>query len=259
MRKFAIVIILMLKEERHQYILNRLNESSRIYITSLSNELGVSDDTLRRDLAELNERGLLTKVYGGAIAKSGISIEFMDRLNTDMAIKHQLAAKVVPLFQSGDVVLMDGGTSNLEVARQLSPDIPLTIYTNSFPIANELMQKPQVELIFIGGKTFALSQVTVGVTVFQTLQTIRPDWLVLGISNIHPLQGLTCPDREEAFVKRLMMERARKRIVIANSHKLNTAETYHVASLGDVDYLVMEDDRIDSIEKNWVNLPQNIL
>ena len=79
----------MLKEERHQYILNRLNESSRIYITSLSSELGVSDDTLRRDLTELDERGLLTKVYGGAIPKAGISFEFVDRLNTDMAIKHQ--------------------------------------------------------------------------------------------------------------------------------------------------------------------------
>ena len=249
----------MLKEERHQYLLNRLNESSRIYITSLSSELGVSDDTLRRDLTELDERGLLTKVYGGAIPKAGISFEFVDRLNTDMAIKHQLAAKVIPLFQSYEVILMDGGTSNLEVARQLSPDIPLTIYTNSFPIANELMQKPQVELIFIGGKVFPPSQVTVGVTVFQTLQTIRPDWLVLGISNVHPQQGLTCPDREEAFVKRLMVERARQRVVIANSLKLNTAETYTVASLGDVDYLVTEDEKIDHIRKSWINQPKNII
>lgn len=249
----------MLKEERHQYILNRLNAHSRIYITSLSNELHVSDDTLRRDLAELDERGLLTKVYGGAIAKAGISFEFTDRLNTDMAVKHQLAAKVVPLFRSGDVVLMDGGTSNLAVARQLLPDVPLTLYTNSFPIANEVMQKPQVELIFIGGRVFPMSQVTVGVTVFQTLQTIRPNWLVLGISNVHPQQGLSCPDREEAFVKRLMIERARQRIIIADSHKLNTAETYSVASLGDIDYLVTEEDKIDWIRKNWINQPKNII
>ena len=121
------------------------------------------------------------------------------------------------------------------------------------------MQKPQVELIFIGGKVFPPSQVTVGVTVFQTLQTIRPDWLVLGISNVHPQQGLTCPDREEAFVKRLMVERARQRIVIANSLKLNTAETYTVASLGDVDYLVTEDEKIDHIRKSWINQPKNII
>ena len=249
----------MLKEERHQYILTRLNENSRIYITSLSTELKVSDDTLRRDLTELDQQGLLTKVYGGAIAKSGISFEFTDRLNTDMAIKHNLASKVVPLFNNNDVLLMDGGTSNLEVARQLNPNISLTIYTNSFPIANELMQKPQVELIFIGGKIFPPSQVSVGVMVFQTLQTIRPDWLVLGISNIHPQQGLTCPDREEAFVKRMMIERARKRITIADSSKLNTAEVYNVGSLGDIDYLVTEDDKIEMIKRSWVNLPKNVI
>lgn len=249
----------MLKEERHQHILNRLNESSRIYITSLANELGVSDDTLRRDLAELDQQGLLTKVYGGAIAKSGISFEFRDRLNTGMTIKHRLAAKVIPLFQDGDVVLMDGGTSNLEVARQLPAHITLTVYTNSFPIATELMQKPQIELIFIGGKVFPLSQVTVGVTVFQTLQTIRPDWLVLGISNIHSQLGLSCPDREEAFVKRLMIERSRQKIVIADSQKLNTAETYSVASLRDIDYLITEDDKIDSIRETWINQPLNVI
>ena len=109
----------MLKEERHQYILNRIQQNYRIYVTSLSTELGVSDDTLRRDLAELDEQGLLTKVHGGAIAKSGIPIEFTDRLNTDIAGKQQMAAKVIPLFHPGDIILMDGGTSNLEVARQI--------------------------------------------------------------------------------------------------------------------------------------------
>lgn len=249
----------MLKEERHQYILNYLKQSSRIYITPLSNELEVSDDTLRRDLTELDEKGLLTKVHGGAIAKSGIPFEFADRINTGMLIKHNLAAKVIHLFKNNDVLLMDGGTSNLEVARQLPSDINLTIYTNSFPIANELMQKPQVELIFIGGKIFSSSQVSVGVMVFKTLQTIHPDWLVLGTSNIHPQQGLTCPDREEAFVKRMMLERSRQRIAIADRSKLNTAEVYSVGSLGDLDYLVTENEKIEYIKQNWVNLPKNII
>ena len=93
----------MLKEERHQYILNRINQNYRIYITALSSELGVSDDTLRRDLAELDELGLLTKVHGGAIARSGIPVEFTDRLNTGIAGKQQMATKVIPLFSPGDV------------------------------------------------------------------------------------------------------------------------------------------------------------
>jgi len=241
----------MLKEERHQYILNRISQNYRVYITALSTELGVSDDTLRRDLLELDDRGLLTKVHGGAIAKSGIPLEFTDRLHTGIEEKQQMAAKVIPLLKSGDVILIDGGTSNLEVVRQIPTDMDLTIYTNSFPIVTILMHHPKVELIFLGGRVFPASQVTVGVSVFQALQIIRPDWLILGICSVHPQQGLTSPDREEAMVKRLMLERAQKRIVLAESHKLNTAEVYSIASLGDVNYLVTGDSKVKYIKENW--------
>jgi len=241
----------MLKEERHQYILNRISKDNRIYVTTLSNELRVSDDTLRRDLAELDTKGLLTKVHGGAIAKSGISIEFTDRLNTATMVKQLMAAKVIPLFKSGDVILMDGGTSNLEVARLIPKDIRLTIYTNSFPIVNELFNHPMLELVFLGGTVFPSSQVTVGLSVYQSLLTITPDWVILGISDIHPIKGLTSPDREEALIKRAMIERGVKRVILADSYKLNTARPYHVASLADIDYIVTEDDKVEYIKEHW--------
>lgn len=241
----------MLKEERHQYILNRITRDHRIFITALSTELGVSDDTLRRDLAELDNKGLLTKVHGGAIVKSGVSIQFTERLNTAVSVKQQIAAKVIPMFKNGDVILMDGGTSNLEVARQIPKNMKLTIYTNSFPIINELFNHPELDLIFIGGNVFSSSRVTVGISVFQVLQTINPDWVVIGISDLHPEKGLTCPDREEAMIKRCMIERGAKRIILADSYKLDTARTYHVASLGDIDYIVTEDDKVNYIKQHW--------
>lgn len=249
----------MLKEERHQYILNRISKDNRIFVTTLSIELGVSDDTLRRDLTELDNKGFLTKVHGGAIAKSGISIEFTDRLNTATATKQQMAAKVIPLFRSGDVILMDGGTSNLEVARQLPKDMELTVYTNSFPIVNELFDNPKLELIFIGGKVFPPSRVTLGLSVYQMLQNINPDWVVIGISDVHPERGLTTPDREEAMIKRSMIERGLKRIVLAESYKLNTARAYHVASLGEIDYIVTEDEKIDYIKQHWPRYKYEVL
>ena len=79
----------MLKEERHQYIINQISQNYRVYISALSTELGVSDDTLRRDITELDERGILTKVHGGAIAKSGIPFEFTGRMNTAIDGKWQ--------------------------------------------------------------------------------------------------------------------------------------------------------------------------
>ena len=111
-----IILRYMLKEERHQYILNRINQNYRIYITALSAELGVSDDTLRRDLTELDERGLLTKVHGGAIAKSGIPIEFTDRLNTGIAANQSYP--VIPCRR-----YPTDGRGNLQPgSRQATPD-----------------------------------------------------------------------------------------------------------------------------------------
>lgn len=94
---------IMLKEERHRYIIDRINKDSRIYVTDLSEELKVSDDTLRRDLMELERLGLLAKVHGRTIAKSDISINFMERLHTSTRIKQEMAAKLIPLFKEGDV------------------------------------------------------------------------------------------------------------------------------------------------------------
>ncbi|KAA6330755.1 HTH-type transcriptional repressor GlcR [termite gut metagenome] len=241
----------MLKEERHQYILNQIKQDYRIYITALSEELNISDDTLRRDLIELDEKGLLTKVHGGAIAKSGIPIEFTRRLNIGVSEKIHLAKKTIPLFKSGEILLIDGGTTNLELVRQLPSNLEFTIYTNSFPIVNELIDHPNIELIFFGGNVFSSSRITVGIPVIQALQTFRADWVILGSSNIHPQKGLTVPDREEAFVKRLMVEKGKQRVVLVDSYKLNTEETYCVASLNDIDYLVVEDEKIDYIKDAW--------
>lgn len=242
---------IMLKKERQQYLIDQISKGGRISITNMSKALGISDDTLRRDLVELENEGLLTKVHGGAIAKSEISIQFAERLHTATILKQQMAAKLVRLFKEGDVILIDGGTTNLEVAKQLPKDKCFTIYTNCLPIATELSNNPKIDLILLGGKVYAPSQVTVGISVYQTLQTISPDWVIIGVSDIHPKKGLTDSDREEAMIKRCMLERGKMRVVLADSHKLDTARHYHVASLSEIDYIVTEDDKVEYIKQHW--------
>ena len=141
-------------------------------------------------------------------------------MNQDMEQKHSLAAKVIPLFKNNEVILIDGGTSNLEVMRQLPENIKLTIYTNSFPIVMELINRENLDVVFLGGTLFRSSQVTVGISVFQGIKTIYADWLVLGVCSVDPHIGLSGPDREEAMIKSLMIERARKKISFANNNKL---------------------------------------
>ena len=249
----------MLKEERHRYIIDRINRDSRIYVTALSEELKVSDDTLRRDLVELENLGLLTKVHGGAVAKSDISIKFLERLNTSTSIKQEMAAKLVPLFKEGDVILIDGGTSNLEVMRQLPKDKNFTVYTNCLPIASEVSSYPKVDLVLLGGTVFSSSQTTIGVSVFQMVQSIYPDWVIVGVSDIHPQKGLTTSDRDEAVIKRCMLKQGGKRVILATGEKLNTARNYHVASLAEIDYIVTENSKVDYIKQHWPSYTYQVL
>ena len=241
----------MLKEERHKLITERLSRDSHIYVTQLSEELGVSDDTLRRDLQELEQQGMLTKVHGGAIAKSGISLRFNERLNTQTVIKQRIAEKTVALFNDGDVIMIDGGTTNLEIAHQLPDDKQFTVFTNSLPIALALSEKPNIDLTVLGGHVWGPSQVTVGIQIYEMAKDVYADWSVIGVSDLHPDKGMMTDDREEAIIKRCMLLQGTKRLTTATAEKLGTARAYHVASLGEIDFIVTEDDRVEWIKKNW--------
>lgn len=241
----------MHKEERFRYILDRLNQDNRVFVSELSRKLKVSDDTLRRDLAELSRAGELTQVRGGAIAKSEIPLQFDERREQALLAKRQMAAKLVGLFREGDVILMDGGTTHLEVARMLPKGKRFTVYTNCLPIAIELSANPLIETILFGGQVLASSQVTVGMPVYQMLRTVYPDWTIVGVSDIHPEKGLTTDNREEAIIKRCMVAQGGKRVVFAGSEKLDRARSFFVASLSEIDYIITENGKVDYIKRNW--------
>lgn len=241
----------MLKEERLNIILEYITRDSRIYVTTLSAELGVSDDTIRRDIVELEQRGLLTKVHGEAIARSGISIEFTERLNTDIEMKRQLVNKIIPMMKNDDVILIDGGTTNLELVKSLPADKHFTLITNSLPVATELASRQNIDVTMLGGTVIGPSQITAGIMTYRALENIYPDWTIVGVSDIHPEKGLMTTIQEEAIVKRSFIEQGGKKVAIVTSNKLNTAHHYRFASLSEIDYLVVEDCRKDEISIHW--------
>ena len=188
-----------------------------------------------------------------------LPLDFESREHRMVEKKRELASKVLPLIKNNDIIIIDGGTSNLEVVRLLPSNLSLTIYTNSFPIANEVMKRPEIDLIFLGGTLFRSSKVTVGMNVFQGLQTVLADLLILGVCSVDINAGLTAPDREESLIKRLMIERANKVIVIADNHKLGKAENYVIGNIGDVDYLIVEEDKKNELEDSLKRFKCNII
>lgn len=241
----------MNKNDRMEYISDCLRRNRRIYITSLCNELGVSDDTLRRDLIEMEGRGLLTRVHGGAVQRSDTSVQILERYDTDKHAKKRMAEKFVALLHDGDKLIIDGGTSNLEVVKALPREMELTVFTNSFPIADELFSHVRHRGIFIGGEIDYEGQVTLGVSTYRELQMIRTDWAVIGVSDLHPSEGVFCIKREEALIKAAILECGRKRVVMASSKKLDRARTFKIANLADLTHIVSDDDGARHIHECW--------
>lgn len=231
----------MLREERLQIILKMLETDQRVSSVQLSEILNVSDDTIRRDLNELAENGLLKKVHGGAIPKSPSPYKLTERINIAHEEKLVLAKKAQQFFKDGQVIVLDNGSTNMEVARLMSPDLKATVFTTSIPIAQILCEHPTIELFMLGGRVFKDAQNTYGTEVIELLNKIRVDVFLLGVCGMHHKIGVTMPDWEESVVKRKMVEVSEKVIALITADKLNTAENYVVCSYPQIDFMLTDD------------------
>jgi len=231
----------MLKNERHQFILDKLRLNNKVLSNDLSMELMVSEDTIRRDLRELAESGQIRKVHGGAIPRSPAPYNFDERVNLSQADKQHIVTKALAFVQPGQVMFLDGGTTNQLLARQLPESLEITVFTNSLPVASELLHHPSAEVILLGGKLMKDSQATTGLEVVEAVRKVRADVLMLGVCSLHAEFGITLPMREEAQVKTAMVHSANQVLALATSDKLETAEPYIVEALDKVDVLVTDE------------------
>src|SRR4029078_478272 len=146
------------------------------------------------------------------------------------------------LLRSGQVILLDAGTTTLEVARHLPDDLEATVVTNSPPIAALLAAHPTVELIVVGGTLAKHAQALVGAATVEALRSVRADVLVLGVCSLHPEIGITVLDIEESHVKRAMIANAAEVVAVSAADKLGSAGPYVIAPLEELTYVVTERD-----------------
>jgi DeoR/GlpR family transcriptional regulator of sugar metabolism len=230
----------MLTAERRNEILTRLNRDGKVVASELVDALGVSEDTVRRDLRELAAGGLVQRVHGGALPPAPATASFSERPRVAPEAKAHLAEAALPLLDGAEVLLLDGGTTALELARRLPADRECTVLTNSPPVAAALAAHPRVEVVLIGGRLLKGAQVTVGGEAVDALRRVHADACVLGICSLHPEFGMTVPDHDEAHVKRAMVESAAEVIALATADKLHTAAPWVVGPLSDVTHLVTD-------------------
>lgn len=240
------------KQERQHIIVREASIHNRVLLRDLAEILGVSSDTVRRDIRELDEKGLLRQVHGGAIA-NGYQLKrpkFKKKTVYAAQSKREIAAKALHLVQADSVNLVSGGTTNLELMRQLPPKLKATFFTSSIPIALELMSHPSIELIFLGGRMNPEAQIALGGATINALSEIKVDNLFLGTGYLDADFGLSEFDHEIIELKKAMIRAARKVISLTISEKLDTTNRYKVCDLSAIHTLVTElapsDNRLES-------------
>lgn len=234
----------MLKKERQAHILQQINIHNKVLSSDLGMQLNVSEDTIRRDLQELAEEGKLIKVHGGALAKSfHVTIEAKQVYAVQE--KQMIARKTLSLIKDGMLIVISGGTTIRELVKILPPDLNVTFVTTNVPIALELLDHPNAEVIFLGNKLLKSAQMAVGAEVIQRLSQIKADLCLLGANSIDTDTGLSDLDWEIIEVKKAMMRCSQKIVAMAISEKLNTSQRLQVCALDEIDFLVTELDPSD--------------
>jgi len=251
---FAIYCIEMVKEERLQIIIDTLEKDSKVRLDQLSTLLNVSEDTVRRDIKELDTIGLLKAVRGGAIARSPIPQHYRDREKHHQSHKKIIAAKALHFLQDGQVVFFDGGTSAMALAAQLPKDLKITVVTNSFPVANVLEDHPAVEVIFAGGRLHKPAFTTVGQETVDTFRKVHADICILGICSLDHTMGITSMIYEDAQINLVMISQSQKTIALTSLEKINTVEPFYVCPVTDIDVIVTETEPQNEVLNAYHNL-----
>ncbi|MBE7177585.1 MAG: DeoR/GlpR transcriptional regulator [Mucilaginibacter polytrichastri] len=230
----------MLKEERLAKILDRLTTDQKVLLSTLSEELNVSEHTIRRDIRELSDQNLLKAVRGGAVPHSPTPYHFRDRMQRGAEYKKIIAEKALTFLEDGQDVIFDGGTSTLAIAEVLPKDLRITVLTNSFPVASVLEDHPNTEVIFAGGRLYKPSFVTLGSTVNRFFENFHADLCFLGICSIHPELGITTVYHEECEAKAAMIRGASQVVAVSAMEKIGTVETYSIGETKSLHALVTE-------------------
>jgi DeoR/GlpR family transcriptional regulator of sugar metabolism len=224
----------MLVAERRELLLARLRTEGKLVATELARELGMSEDSVRRDLRELAAAGLCQRVYGGALPLSPALVDYRARREVEPASKQRVAARAAGLIRPGDRVILDGGTTTLAVVRALPLDLAATVITHSPTIAAALVDHPAIETLLIGGRIYKHSAVACGAVAAEAASGVSADVFLLGVTGVHPREGLTTGDAEEAAMKRTLASRAADTYVLASKEKIGAAAPYKVMPLDDV-------------------------
>ena len=211
---------------RRSMILQKLKTNSEVSVAELSREFGVSEVTIRKDLNILYERNLVIRTHGGAILGTNPVATYEEvHINSKRLIhyreKKAIGKAAAAIIKDGDTIMLDSGTTTMEIARNLHKFQRLTIITNAINVAVELLAYKRFNVIMVGGNLRETSQSAVGPVTESVLKMFYCDKLFLGVDSFNLESGISTPNIEEANINQVMMSRAKEVIAVFDSSKIN--------------------------------------
>jgi len=237
----------MYAPERHQAILDTAREWGRVEVAGLARDLAVTPETVRRDLTALERRGVLRRVHGGAIPVERLTAELgvHDRETHAADEKERIARAALDELPDGGSIILDAGTTTVRLAELLPLDRELTVVTHSIPVANALVDRPNITLHVLGGIVRVRTLAAVGEWTKSQVSEVFADVAFMGTNGLSVERGITTPDLAEAAVKRALITAARRVVVLADHSKFGREDFARVAPLSAVD-TVITDSGLDS-------------
>jgi DeoR family transcriptional regulator, aga operon transcriptional repressor len=234
----------LLLEERRRRILDLLERQERATVSELAQHFGVSGVTIRGDLEALSRAGALVRSHGGALRRLDSPAELPISIKRTLhhAQKVKIGQRAAELVQPDEIVIMDSGTTTVEVARRvrLLGVKPLTVITNALNVASELASLPECRIIMLGGILRPTSLSLVGPQAEQTLKDLNADRLFIGVDGLDPVVGLTTPDVLEAQLNAMMIRVSREVVVVADSSKFNQRSLSLISRIDSVHKVVTD-------------------
>lgn len=237
----------MLKAERHNFILHQVDLHNKVLSADLSMQIDVSDDTIRRDLQQLSEKGKIVKVHGGAISLSFHNGNYASKEVYAYSQKKIVAQKAVSLIKDGMFVLTGGGTTIIELARALPPSLKATFISGSIPVLFEYTNHPNIEVIAIGDKISKNSKISVGSEAIAKIKELKVDLCFLGINAVNLERGVSDNDWDIVQIKKAMISASKKTICLTISEKINTQQPLQICECSRIDTLITELPMEDSL------------
>ncbi len=241
----------MIVEERRSKVLQIAEELGFVSLQQLVTSVGASESTIRRDLEFLDANGQIQRTRGGASFLGDSQSDFDARKSKASREKQQIARRTAELIFPGETVLLDGGTTTLEVARYLTGK-SLQVLTNSLPIASLLMNRPEIELIFIGGYVYPKTGVALGEQSVEALKKMHATRLVMSTGGI-TAEGLFNSNALLVETERQMIRTADRVTLVADSSKFGQRALSHLCPLTDIHEIVTDDGMSD----DWRNVMES--